>query len=88
MTDLPPDDVLRHVVDVHCHPTDASRISSESMDHLQITVCAMASRESDQSLVRNLATAYPSKIVPCFGTLSPMNLSTGKPMTIYLRLRM
>ncbi|KAJ3573544.1 hypothetical protein NP233_g2364 [Leucocoprinus birnbaumii] len=37
------------------------------MDDLQITVCAMASRDSDQNLVRDLALAYPTKIVPCFG---------------------
>lgn len=67
MADLPSDDVLRHVVDVHCHPTDAPQISPEAMDQLQITVCAMASRESDQPLVRNLATSHPSKVIPCFG---------------------
>jgi len=67
MIDLPPNDVLQHVVDVHCHPTDAPHILPESIDQLQITVCAMASRQSDQILVQNLATAYPSKIVPCFG---------------------
>ncbi|XP_006454133.1 hypothetical protein AGABI2DRAFT_189440 [Agaricus bisporus var. bisporus H97] len=67
MADLPSDDVLRHVVDVHCHPSDAPQISPEAMDQLQITVCAMASRESDQPLVRNLATSHPSKVIPCFG---------------------
>ncbi|KXN88839.1 Cut9-interacting protein scn1 [Leucoagaricus sp. SymC.cos] len=60
MTDLPPDEVLRHVVDVHCHPTD-------SFNEWTATVCAMASRNTDQVLVRDLASAYPSKVIPCFG---------------------
>ncbi|KIK70620.1 hypothetical protein GYMLUDRAFT_149638 [Collybiopsis luxurians FD-317 M1] len=59
--------VLRHVVDVHCHPTDAPSIDPQSMADLSITVCAMSSRPSDQSLVRNLAQAYPEKVIPCFG---------------------
>ncbi|KAG6335473.1 hypothetical protein ID866_3623 [Astraeus odoratus] len=37
------------------------------MDNLPITICAMSSRPSDQSLVRDLAFAYPDKVVPCFG---------------------
>lgn len=59
--------VLRHVVDVHCHPTDASIITPDSMERLPITVCAMSSRPSDQLLVRDLATNYPSKVIPAFG---------------------
>lgn len=64
---LPPDSVLQHVVDVHCHPTDAPTISAESMDGLNITICAMATRQADQLLVRQLADAHPTKVVPCFG---------------------
>jgi len=63
---LPPLDVLRHVVDVHCHPTD-SDVTTQAMDNLAITICAMSSRPADQSLVRDLANAYPEKVVPCFG---------------------
>ncbi|KIK07248.1 hypothetical protein K443DRAFT_673506 [Laccaria amethystina LaAM-08-1] len=63
---LPHEDVLRHIVDVHCHPTDAA-ISSDSMDRLKITVCAMSTMISDQQRVRDLATLYPQKVVPCFG---------------------
>lgn len=37
------------------------------MDNLAITICAMSSRPADQSLVRDLANAYPDKVVPCFG---------------------
>lgn len=63
---LPPLDVLRHVVDVHCHPTD-SDVTTRAMENLAITICAMSSRPVDQSLVRDLANAYPEKVVPCFG---------------------
>lgn len=64
---LPYEDVLRHVIDVHCHPTDAACISSDSMNRVHITICAMATRQSDQLLVRDLAIAYPQNVVPCFG---------------------
>ncbi|KAK0466350.1 TatD DNase family Scn1 [Desarmillaria tabescens] len=64
---LPDESVLQHIVDAHCHPTDAPSISAESMDKLQITVCAMGSRTSDQVLVKNLASSYPQKVIPCFG---------------------
>lgn len=37
------------------------------MDQLPITICAMSSRPSDQSLVRDLALRYPEKVVPGFG---------------------
>ncbi|EPQ60250.1 Metallo-dependent hydrolase [Gloeophyllum trabeum ATCC 11539] len=63
---LPGPAVLAHVVDVHCHPTDTA-IQPESMDKLPIKICAMATRQSDQAKVADLATAYPSKVIPCFG---------------------
>ncbi|KAF7307213.1 TatD DNase family Scn1 [Mycena indigotica] len=66
MTPLP-SGVLEHIVDSHCHPTDAPSISAASMQQLQITVCAMSTHSKDQSLVRELAQTYPSKIIPCFG---------------------
>lgn len=67
-SDLPSADVLRHIVDVHCHPTDAAEIvSSDSMDKLGITICAMSSMHSDQGKVRDLHRRYPEKVVPCFG---------------------
>ena len=59
-------EVLAHVVDVHCHPTD-SPLNHELMSSLHIRVCAMATRHSDQALVRELAMLYPGKVVPCFG---------------------
>ncbi|GLB35823.1 putative DNase family Scn1 [Lyophyllum shimeji] len=67
MPDLPPPNVLEHIVDVHCHPTDAPSISLESMARLHITICAMSTMESDQQRVRDLALAHPTKVVPCFG---------------------
>ncbi|KAJ4485746.1 TatD related DNase-domain-containing protein [Lentinula aciculospora] len=67
LAELPSSEVLRHVVDVHCHPTDAPSILPESMEKLGITICAMSSRASDQSLVYNLAKLYPKKVIPCFG---------------------
>ena len=71
MSDLPKAAVLRHVVDVHCHPTDApDGIPPSSMQRLGITVCAMSTVQSDQPRVRDLATAYPEKVVPCFGWYS------------------
>ena len=66
---LPNEQILRHVVDVHCHPTDAPQISHETMQRLSITLCAMATRQSDQQRVRDLALQYPDKVIPCFGQL-------------------
>lgn len=61
-------EVLGHIVDVHAHPT-YSEFSEEAMENLAIKICAMSSMKDDQSLVRDLATKYPKKIVPCFGEL-------------------
>jgi len=63
---LPSKDVLNHIVDVHCHPTD-SEITEEHLNDLQITVCAMATRQDDQELVAELARNHPDKVIPCFG---------------------
>jgi len=69
MAKLPPDSVLAHVVDVHCHPTDSPTIlTPESIENLKIQICAMSSRASDQSLVRDLALST-SRVTPCFGLL-------------------
>ena len=46
MSDLPAD-VLKHVVDVHCHPTD-SEMTAQDIKELTIKICAMATRPSDQ----------------------------------------
>ncbi|KAH8120031.1 TatD DNase family Scn1 [Phellopilus nigrolimitatus] len=62
----PSKDILKHVIDAHCHPTD-SDIPSEIMDNLSITVCAMATHQGDQALVARLARNHPEKVVPCFG---------------------
>jgi hypothetical protein len=42
-------------------------VSSDSMDKLGITICAMSSMHSDQGKVRDLHRRYPEKVVPCFG---------------------
>ena len=67
MAALPSSQVLRHVVDVHCHPTEAPEIDPDIMQNLCITICAMASRQSDQLRVRDLAVRYPDHVIPCFG---------------------
>ncbi|KAF9074909.1 TatD DNase family Scn1 [Rhodocollybia butyracea] len=65
---LPSPDVLRHIVDVHCHPTDAPTIIPEAMENLALgTIVSMSSCSRDQVLVRNLAMSYPDKVIPCFG---------------------
>jgi Tat protein secretion system quality control protein TatD with DNase activity len=63
---LPSAEVLRHVVDVHCHPTD-TEIRPVDLNGLPIRICAMASRRSDQNRVAELARSYPDKIIPAFG---------------------
>jgi hypothetical protein len=63
---LPASEVLCHVVDVHCHPTD-SPIPRKSMEDLPITICAMSTRPSDQVRVSELAETHPDKVIPCFG---------------------
>lgn len=37
------------------------------MESLDITICAMSTMASDQQRVRDLAMAYPTKVIPCFG---------------------
>ncbi|KIY73576.1 TatD DNase family Scn1, partial [Cylindrobasidium torrendii FP15055 ss-10] len=64
---LPDDTVLRHITDVHCHPTDAAIITDASLQALKINICAMSTRTSDQSLVKDLARRLPENVIPCFG---------------------
>ncbi|PCH34204.1 Metallo-dependent hydrolase [Wolfiporia cocos MD-104 SS10] len=58
--------LLAHVIDAHCHPTD-SPLDPATLAALPHRVCAMATRASDQPLVRALARAHPDRVVPCFG---------------------
>lgn len=37
------------------------------MDNLPIIIGAMSTLQADQGLVRDLATAFPDKVVPSFG---------------------
>ena len=64
---LPAPEVLVHVVDVHCHPTDASSILASTIETLPCTLCAMATQEGDQSKVADLARTRQDRIVPAFG---------------------
>ncbi len=59
---LPGNDVLEHVYDVHCHPTDEIDIPDAIMDDLSIRICAMATRSDDQSRVSALSRRYPQKV--------------------------
>ncbi|KZT54121.1 Metallo-dependent hydrolase [Calocera cornea HHB12733] len=63
---LPPAELLAHLTDVHCHPTDSDTPRS-AMEALRIRVCAMATRSDDQEKVKRLAADWPDKVTPCFG---------------------
>jgi Tat protein secretion system quality control protein TatD with DNase activity len=63
----PAPQVLAHLVDVHCHPTDAPSITTSSIESLPSTLCAMSTQAGDQSKVAALARAHPDRIVPAFG---------------------
>ena len=66
--DRVPREVLAHVVDVHCHPTDSDfGMTSEFVKELPVRICAMSTRRSDQEPVAKLARAHPEKVIPCFG---------------------
>ena len=58
---LPAKDVLAHVVDVHCHPTD-NEVGVEDAANLPIRLCAMATRADDQAKVADLATRNPERV--------------------------
>ncbi|KAA1468088.1 TatD DNase family Scn1 [Dentipellis sp. KUC8613] len=61
-----PLDVLAHVVDVHCHPSQRA-IERSVTSALVHTICPMASRPWDQPRVRALAEQCPGKVTPAFG---------------------
>lgn len=58
---LPAKDVLAHVVDVHCHPTD-TEVGVDDAASLSIRLCAMATRGDDQAKVADLAIKNPTKV--------------------------
>ena len=63
-----PSEILAHVVDVHCHPTDSDMATTlAAVQDSPMRLCAMATRGSDQQLVADLARAHPEKVTPCFG---------------------
>jgi hypothetical protein len=59
---LPSKDVLEHVVDVHCHPTDEIEIADDVMNSLHIKICAMATNSNDQQRVADLAKRFPDNV--------------------------
>jgi Tat protein secretion system quality control protein TatD with DNase activity len=63
----PSPEVLAHLVDVHCHPTDGPSIPASSIESLPCTLCAMSTQAGDQSKVAALARDHPDRIVPAFG---------------------
>jgi len=64
---LPPPEILAHLVDVHCHPTDAPEIAASTIESIPCTLCAMSTQEGDQSKVAALARARPDRVIPAFG---------------------
>ena len=64
---LPAPEVFVHLIDVHCHPTDAPTIAASTIESLPCTLCPMASQVDDQSKVAALARARPDRVVPGFG---------------------
>jgi Tat protein secretion system quality control protein TatD with DNase activity len=62
---LPPD-VLPHIVDAHCHPTNAT---DEEMAGVTSRMCIMSMHQEDQKQVEVLAEKYPTKVIPFFGQL-------------------
>jgi hypothetical protein len=58
---LPAKDVLAHIVDVHCHPTD-NEVGVEDAASLPIRLCAMATRADDQAKVADLANKNPKRV--------------------------
>ena len=59
---LPPREVLEHLVDVHCHPTEELEVSDEAMRELPLRICAMSSNSDDQEKVEDLYNRYSQKV--------------------------
>ena len=73
---LPSKDVLEHVVDVHCHPTDEIEITDDVMNSLHIKICAMATNSNDQQRVADLVKRFPHNVWTIF-------VSCGNDLTFY-----
>ena len=54
----PAPQVLAHLVDVHCHPTDAPSLTASTIESPACTLCAMSTQAGDQSKVAALARAH------------------------------
>ncbi|CAE6438051.1 unnamed protein product [Rhizoctonia solani] len=65
---LPSAAVLKHIVDVHCHPTDTSPISDEHIRAVRLgQICAMSSNTDDQAKVRELGARMGDRVIMSFG---------------------
>lgn len=80
--------VKAHIVDVHCHPTDARVVDYDVASQLNITICAQSSHFADQDKVAQLARTCPDQVIPCFGSsdwcLKPAKISVPVIQAIIL----
>ncbi|CDS01576.1 related to Cut9 interacting protein scn1 [Sporisorium scitamineum] len=74
--DQPPKELAALFVDSHCHPTDdPAAYASSSLDELLSRIgsttvgklVCMSTNTRDQSMVAELASRHPDRIIPCFG---------------------
>jgi Tat protein secretion system quality control protein TatD with DNase activity len=62
-----PSSLRTHLHDAHCHPTETSQTLTEIDPMSSGSLCAMASRLSDQSLVSSFHEDNPEIVIPFFG---------------------
>ncbi len=72
----PPAKIAELFVDSHCHPTDdPSAYTSPNIDELSSRIdnvvvgrlVCMSTNARDQTMVAELASRHPDKVIPCFG---------------------
>lgn len=72
----PPTAIAQLFVDTHCHPTDdPAAYASSNLDELATRIedvvvgrlVCMSTNARDQTMVAELASRYPDKVIPCFG---------------------
>ncbi|SJX64942.1 related to Cut9 interacting protein scn1 [Sporisorium reilianum f. sp. reilianum] len=72
----PPAELAGLFVDSHCHPTDdPAAYASSDLDELSSRIgntrvgklVCMSTNARDQSMVAELATRHPDRVIPCFG---------------------
>lgn len=62
-----PSSLQGHLHDAHCHPTDHPETLSQIDPALSGSLCAMATRPSDQSLVSSFYEDNKNRVIPFFG---------------------